>query len=295
MIKRNDFGGHSMVNALQSVLVRRPDNALGSADPDQWHYTHSVNLSVAQEQHDNFTTILKKAGVEVLYHDQESDLHADAIFVHDPALMTNEGALILKMGKALRSGEEALIKKTFENLNIPIIGEISAPGLVEGGDLLWLDAHTLIAGKGFRTNDEGVRQLRAFLLSQQVQVLDFDLSYFQGKDACLHLQSFISLVDVKTALVYLPLMPVRLLDLLLEKQFQLIEVPEEEFLSMATNVLAIKPKMVLCLDKNPLTKQRLLAAGITVLTYQGDELSLKTEGGPTCLTRPIKRSTEVFC
>ena len=161
--------------------------------------------------------------------------------------------------------------------------------MVEGGDLLWLDEQTLIAGKGFRTNDEGVEQLRTLLVPQKVQVLDFDLNYFQGKDACLHLQSFISLVDVKTALVYLPLMPVRLYELLLKKQFQIIEVPEEEFLSMGPNVLTIKPKVLLCLDKNPLTIQRLHAAGMTVFTYKGDELSLKTEGCPTCLTRPLKR------
>lgn len=289
MTKYKEFGGHSMVNPLQRVLVRRPNNALGEADPNEWHYTQRVNLSVAEEEHNLFTNILKKIGVEVLYHDQVSLSHADAIFVHDPALITNHGAIILKMGKALRMGEEALIKKTFETLNIPILGEISSPGLVEGGDLLWLDDETLLAGKGFRTNDEGIEQLRTLLLSQKVQVLDFDLSYFQGKNACLHLQSFISLVDVKTALVYLPLMPVRLYDLLLKKQFHIIEVPEQEFLSMGPNVLTIKPKVLLCLDKNPITIKRLRDAGMTVFTYKGDELSLKTEGGPTCLTRPLKR------
>lgn len=284
-----EFGGHSMVAELQSVLVRRPGQALQAADPERWHYTGRVHLPEAIKQHDQFVEILRAHGVWVVYHDQDSLELADAIFVHDPVLMTDGGAIILRMGKALRRGEEELISKTLRELGIPILHELTEPALAEGGDLLWLDEKTLLAGRGFRTNEAGIIQLRQALAPLAVSVLVVDLPYFQGREACLHLQSFISLVDTRQALVYLPLMPVRLFEILQERGFSLIEVAEEEFHSMGANTLAIKPKLVLGLEGNPVTKKRLEAAGIQVLTYTGTELSLKTEGGPTCLTRSLKR------
>jgi N-dimethylarginine dimethylaminohydrolase len=289
--KQAGFGGQSMVATLQRVLIRRPDHSLGNADPKRWHYSGHIDLSTAIIEHDHFAQILQNQHVEIVYHDQQSDSHADSIFVHDPALITDHGAIIMRMGKILRNGEEALIKQALIALGVPIIGELTSPALAEGGDFIWLDEHTLIAGKGFRTNDEGIHQLRAILSPFGITLLDFDLSYYQGQDACLHLQSLISLVDVKTALVYLPLLPTRLYTLLKERHFTLIEVPESEFATMAPNVLAIKPKVVLSIDTNTITKKRLEEAGITVFTYQGQELSLKTEGGPTCLTRPLKRAS----
>lgn len=290
MQRSTNFGGHSMVMPLQRVLVRRPDAILATADPELWHYTNPVNHSNAAQEHYHFVQLLRDHGVEVLYHEETSDQHADAMFVHDPVLMTNQGAIILRMGKALRRGEEQLMKSTLQALNIPIVGELTDPALAEGGDLLWLDEKTLLAGVGFRTNQDGITQLRHLLAPLGVQVLTFDLPYFLGQDACLHLQSLISLVDTHTALVYLPLLPTALFQLLQARRFHIIEVPEAEFLNMGPNTLAIKPKLVLAVSGNPLTKQRLENAGITVLTYEGEDLSLKTEGGPTCLTRPIMRA-----
>ncbi len=284
------FGGHSMVTNLQCVLVRRPDTVLAKADPIRWHYTQAVDFARASQEHEAFVQLLREHGAEVIYHDQPSEQHADAMFVHDPVLMTNHGAIILRMGKSLRRGEEALMKTMLETLHVPILTELHGTALAEGGDLLWLDEQTLLAGIGFRTNEEGIAQLRNALAPFGVSVLSFDLVYFQGHEACLHLQSLISLVDIQTALVYLPLLPTRLLQLLQTRQFKLIEVPEKEFLSMGSNALAIKPKLVVTVEGNPTTKQRLEKAGITVLTYKGNDVSLKTEGGPTCLTRPIKRS-----
>ena len=91
------------------------------------------------------------------------------------------------------------------------------------------------------------------------------------------------------ALVYLPLMPVRLVQLLEERGVQLVEVPDEEFDSMGCNVLALPPRVVLALEGNPETRSRLEAAGVEVRTYRGGELSRKGDGGPTCLTRPLER------
>jgi N-dimethylarginine dimethylaminohydrolase len=279
-----------MVDPIRKVVVRRPDAAFGSADPDRWHYTARIDLRAAQEEHDALVEILRSGGAEVVYHDADLPELADAIFVHDAAIVTDAGAVILRMGKELRQGEEAAIATCFDSLGIPIHARLDGDALAEGGDLLWIDTHTLAVGLGFRTNVEGLRQLAAALEDVGAGVTPVPLPYGDGPDACLHLMSLISMLDHDLAVVYLPLLPVPFVDLLRDRGIRLVEVPEDEFPSMGPNVLALAPRLCLALEGNPATRARLEAAGCEVLTYKGDELSLKAEGGPTCLTRPVWRS-----
>lgn len=277
-----------MVTPLQTVLVRRPDTTFGAADPTKWHYTSQPNLDAAQAEHNAFVHTLTESGAEVIYHDTPLPDHADAIFVHDPVIVTDEGAIILQMGKPLRRGEEQAIATTLKQLNVPIRYELHGGAIAEGGDLLWVDEKLLAAGQGFRTNAAALAQLQE-AVPADVQVIGVDLPYFMGPEACLHLMSFISIVDHDLAVVYPPFMPVPFWQLLERKEFRFVEVPESEWLTMGPNVLALEPSKCLMLDKNPITQQRLEAAGCQVLTYKGDEISLKAEGGATCLTRPVLR------
>jgi dimethylargininase len=285
----HSYGSQSMVAPLQTVLVRCPDAAFGDADPEKWHYAARPLLSAAQQEHDAFTHLLTHHGCEVVYHTVPLADHADAIFVHDPALVCDQGAIILRMGKALRRGEEEAMAQQLAQVGVPIHYRLHGDALAEGGDLLWIDERTLAVGQGFRTNAEGLRQLQEAL--PDVAVLSVQLPYYQGPEACLHLMSFISIVDVDLAVVYPPLMPVPFWQMLRARGFRFVAVPEAEFLTMGPNVLAIKPGLCLMLAGNPITQRRLEAAGCTVLTYTGNEISLKAEGGATCLTRPILRST----
>jgi N-dimethylarginine dimethylaminohydrolase len=193
------------------------------------------------------------------------------------------------MGKALRRGEERAIAQRFEALGIPILYTLHGQARAEGGDLMWLDERTLAVGLGLRTNAEGLRQLGEALANLEVELIPVQLPYYQGAEACLHLMSLISLVDHRLAVVYLPLLPVSFYQYLQAQDFQLIEIPDEEFPTQATNVLALAPGQCLMLEGNPVTRRRLEAAGCEVLTYRGNEISFKAEGGPTCLTRPILR------
>ena len=283
------YGAQSMVAPLRRVIVRRPDAAFGEADPVAWHYTAQPDLALAQAEHDALVATLRNHGAEVLYHDEPQPGRADAIFVHDPALVTSAGAVLLRMGKPLREGEEEALGATFDRLGVPILGRLEGQARAEGGDLLWLDERTLAAGVGFRTNPEGVRQLAAILAPLGVTVLPVELPWFQGPDACLHLMSLISLVADDMAAVYLPLMSVPFVQELARRGIRLVEVPEAEFHTMGTNVLAMAPGELLMLAGNPITKGRLEAAGCEVQVYVGREISLKAEGGATCLTRPVLR------
>ena len=280
---------HSMFAPLHSVLVRRPDAAFGAADPARWHYPERPPLPLAQEERDALVTILPGAGVEVVYHDAPLPDHADPIFAPDPAPPPEHGAIILRMGKALRLGEEAALALSLRRLGVPILYELSGAATAEGGDLLWLDERTLAVGLGFRTNAAGFDQLGQALAGLGVALVPVQLPYFEGPDACLHLMSLISLVDRDLAVVYRPLLPVPFYQLLEARGVALIDVSDEEFATMGPNVLALAPRRCLLLEQNRETRRALLAAGCEVMTYRGDELSLKAEGGPTCLTRALVR------
>ena len=276
-----------MVEPLRRVLVKRPDEAFAVEDPERWHYTSRPDLDEARREHDALVEILTGAGAEVIDHPEPQPNRADAIFVFDPALVTDRGAVILRMGKELRRGEEGAMARRLREIGVPVLGGLGGEATAEGGDLLWLDSSTLAVGQGFRTNAEGLRQLREILLG--IEVLPVELPYFTGPEACLHLLSLISLVDRDLAVVYPPLVPVSFWKLLHDRGFRIVEVPEEEFPTQGPNVLALAPRKCLMLEGNPVTRRRLEEAGCEVLTYRGREISLKAEGGPTCLTRPIWR------
>jgi len=283
------YGSQSMIAPLRSVLVKRPGPAFAAADPACWHYTAAPDLDLARQEHDALVEHLRQAGVEVLTHDQPQPGRADAIYVFDPVIVTDRGTIVLSMGKDLRRGEEAPLARRLEELGVPVYYTLRGDAWAEGGDLLWLDHDTLAVGLGFRTNAEGLRQLREAMAGLGVMVIPVELPCYTGPEACLHLLSLISIVDEKLAVVYPSLLSVPFWQELQACGFHFVEVPLDEFGSMGTNVLALAPGRCLMLEGNPTTQRRLEAAGCTVVTYRGNEISHKAEGGPTCLTRPIWR------
>jgi N-dimethylarginine dimethylaminohydrolase len=290
-ISPKPYGAQSMIAPLRKVMVRRPDSSFVVGDPSRWHYSGQPELAVAQEEHDALVSLLRSYGADVVYHDACLPDMADSIYVFDPAIITDEGAVVLRMGKELRRGEEDAMERKLLTLGVPILGRLHGAARAEGGDLLWLDEHTLIAGVSFRTNLEGVKQLNQILRPLDVEVISVDLPYWRGPEVCLHLLSLISLVTDNLAVIHSTLLPVRCCTELQRRGFSWVEVPEEEFLTMGPNILALEPGRCLVLEGNPITKERLEQAGCRVLTYKGDEISHRAEGGPTCLTRPIWRQS----
>jgi len=283
------FGSQSMVDPLRRVLVRRPDESFGNADPERWHYTRRPDLEGARREHDALVDILRNRSCEVLFHERRLPGHADAIFTHDPVIVTDGGAIVLRMGKELRRGEEGAMAATLGDLGVPTLATLEGDATAEGGDLMWLGHETLAVGRGYRTNAEGFRQLTAALRPLGVETVEVQLPHAGGPAACLHLMSLISMLDHDLAVVHKPLLAVPFVELLAERGIELVEVPDEEFPTMGPNVLAIAPRVCLTIEGNPVTRTRMEAAGCEVLTYQGDEISLTAEGGATCLTRPLLR------
>jgi len=211
----------------------------------------------------------------------------DAIYTYDPALVAGDGALLLHPGKEIRRPEVDAMAEDLERAGVPVAGRLREPEWTEGGDCCWLDEHTLLVGCGYRTNAAGIARLRELL--PDVEVVVFDLPHWHGRDEVMHLMSLISPLAPDLTVVYEPLLPTRLAQLLEERGVELVPVPDDEFGSMGSNVLALAPRVALAVEGNPRTRERMERAGVEVLTYRGEELS-KGDGGPTCLTRPLLRA-----
>ena len=279
----SDYGSQSMTAPLRRVLVRRP-GGLDAWRDYGWRAEPDAGRIAAV--HDAFCDALTAAGAEIVLV-ESADGNPDAVYVYDPAIVADRGALLLRPGKEQRQDEPEDLGRHLEAAGVPVAARLEAPALAEGGDTLWLDERTLLVGLGYRTNAAGADALARALAD--VQVLTFDLPHHHGAGEVLHLLSLISPLDDDLALVYLPLMPVRLVQLLQERGIRLVEVPDEEYETLGCNVLALGPRLALALEGNPETRRRMEAAGVDVRTYRGDELSRKGDGGPTCLTRPLLR------
>lgn len=288
------YGSQSMVGELKSVLLKRPQEAYINQQriAAQWrklNYLGEPAFETAAAQHAQLAGLLSQFGAEITFLPQSDGVTLDSVYTHDPAIVCNRGAILCSMGKPARRGEPEAMGKFFEGMGIPIHGRITGDGLMEGGDVVWIDERTVAVGEGYRTNTEGIRQLRALLGDLADEVISVHLPHWTGPQDCLHLMSNISMIDRDLAVVYSRLLTVPFRQWLIKRGIKLVEAPDEEYDSMACNVLAVAPRKAIMIAGNPITKARLEAEGVEVWTYEGSDISVKGSGGPTCLTRPFLR------
>ena len=285
------YGGQNMVGRLRRVALCAPESAGWDQGGESWRelgYHHAPDSGCAQRQHAELRRELEAAGAEVIAV-EGNGLSLDAVYVHDPSLVTDYGAICLNMGKAGRRDEPARHRDLYDGLGVPMLGEIHAPGTVEAGDVVWLDPRTALVGRGYRTNAAGIEQMRGLLETKGVEVIAAPLPHGGGPGCCLHLMSLMSLLDERVALVDLSWLAVETVQLLCERGFRFIEIEPEERETLACNVLALGEGRLLAFAENERTNQRLRETGFEVRTLAGSEIGINGGGGPTCLTRPILR------
>jgi arginine deiminase len=288
-------GGHSEVAPILSLLLKHPRDAWRSpaAIRAQWRalrYSGEPDFERGVAEYERFIELLAADGADLHFLPPDDRTGLDSVYARDAALVTDGGLILCRMGKAPREDEPAAVGDFCRAAGFSVLGAIEAPGTVEGGDVLWLDGRTLAVGRGYRTNAEGIRQLRDLLGRPAVEVVEIPLPHGNGPEDVLHLMSLISPVDVSTLLVSSRFLPVPGRETLLDRGFRLLEVPAEEYDTMGGNVLAVAPGRCVALAGNPGTRRALEAAGIQVREYEGLEISLRGAGGPTCLTRPLRRA-----
>jgi arginine deiminase len=288
------FGCQSEVNQIKSILLKHPKDAFKSQDDiqTQWkelNYLASPDFDKALKEYDNFVEYLKISVPEIYYLPRNDKTGLDSIYVHDPVIITNKGAILCNMGKEKRRAESQAAGEFLLKMGIPILGSITGEGRLEGGDVVWINERVLAVGMGYRTNEEGIRQLRALTRYFVDEFIVVPLPHWKGPADVLHLMSLISPIDHDLAAVYSRLLPVPFREWLVRRGIQLLEVPDSEFETMACNILAVSSRKCIMISGNPQTKQILEDKGVEVWEYGGEEISKKGAGGPTCLTRPLLR------
>jgi N-dimethylarginine dimethylaminohydrolase len=283
-----------MVGVLHRVMVCSPRTAAWD-DPDRMArakelgFGHSPDFRVAQAQHDALCALLERAGAEVVQLPAAPQLTLDAVYTHDASIPTDFGLIPMNPGKANRVAEAGHHRDFLKSIGIGTLGPVKAPGTTEAGDMVWIDRQTLLIGHGYRTNPEGIVQMRALLKPHGVEVLTAPLPYGRGPSGCLHLMSLISLLDEKSALVDLPWLAVETVELLKSRGYRFVEIEYSERATLACNVLSLGARRLVAIDANTKTNQRLREAGFEVHTFPGSEICINGSGGPTCLTRPLLR------
>jgi len=290
----NNFGAQDMVSTLKKVLMKKPQKFMSKVNLKKWNYQSLLNQKIIEENYKEFYEIIKNSGAKIvdLNTENKNEELCDSIFTHDPSLVINEGAIILNMGKKLRKKEPEMHENFYKKTNIPIIGKIINEGTVEGGDCLWIKKNTLLVGESYRTNLSGINQLKKILNYYNIKVISIKLPKQKNTNSCFHLMSLVSMLDHDLAIGCLSLFSIDLIQIFSENNIKLIGISEEEYFkskTLAVNILALSPRKLVLIDGYPKTAELLLNHGCNIQLFNGNELCIKAEGGPTCLTRAILR------
>ena len=291
-----NFNCNNMIDPIKKIILKHPKEAFINQKKinkefNTLNFTEAPNFNESLNEYESFIKILDSFGIEKYFLKKNDSTSIDSIYTHDPLVITNKGVVLCNMGKVNRISESKAIKQFLIELEIPILGEITPPGKLEGGDIVWINKKTIAVGTGYRTNNEGIKQLKQILSNTVEQVISVPLPHWNGPNDCLHLMSNLSPIDNDLFLVYSRLLPVQFLEQLQKYNIGLIDVPDKEYYTMGCNVLALSPRKVVMLKGNPITKKKLEAKNVEVFTYIGNEISLKGSGGPTCLTKPFLRTS----
>ena len=291
------FNCNNMVDPIKKILLNHPKNSFFNqkkinSEFKELNFFDAPDYKESLNEYEAFINILKSHNIKLYFLERNINNTIDSIYAHDPFVISNDGAIICNMGKKNRVSEIENVKIFLKNNDIPILGEISAPGKLEGGDIVWINKHNIAVGIGYRSNIEGAKQLGEILSGSVKNIIPVPLPHWNGPSDCLHLMSNMSPIDSNLFLIYSRLLPVQFIQYLEENKIKLIEVPFEEYETMACNVLALAPREVIMIEGNPVTKKLLEKENVTVHTYKGSEISLKGAGGPTCLTKPFLRTLQ---
>ena len=290
----NNYGAQDMVSSLKKVLMKKPQNFMSKVNLKKWNYESPLNQKNIEENYNEFYEIIKNSVKEIvdLNIENKNEELCDSIFTHDPSLVINEGAIILNMGKKLRKKETAEHEKLYNSIDIPIVGKIIDEGTVEGGDCLWIKNNTLLVGESLRTNRSGIHQLKKILNYYDVKVFPIALPKQNNANSCFHLMSLVSMLDHDLAIGCLSLFSFDLKKIFNDNNIKLISIPEDEYFkskTLAVNILTLSPRELVLIKGYPKTAELLFNEGNKINLFNGNELCIKAEGGPTCLTRAILR------
>jgi N-dimethylarginine dimethylaminohydrolase len=279
-------------------VVRRPGDEFEVIDPDawdeeigalidpdgMWYWTdrEPPQLEVIQAEHDGLIEALRREHVDVDVLSPLGGQFIKAMYVRDPFLMLDGGAIVGRMGVRMRRGEEREATRLLGALGIPILGTITGTGTLEGGSVARLAPRLCALGVSVRSNEEGARQLRTLLGLQGIELIPAPLSGYS-----VHLDVHVAMVDADKALVDVAGLPYRFIQELRDRGFELIAAEPTER-PWALNLLCLRPGRVLMAEGTPRTIDRLTQAGVHVTTIPYEHVQ-RNGGGIHCSTNELIR------
>jgi dimethylargininase len=260
---------------LTRVVVCTPrEEYYHASDLENHNITQLADRNLAIQQHDTLKSKIMEFGSEVL-DILELVNHPNSVFTRDTALCTPNGYIRLRLGLDTRQGEEEWMSQVLDSIGEPCVGEIKAPGTVEGGDVI-LAGSVAFVGRSIRTNHEGVRQLSAFLSAMNYEVRAICLP-----DSILHLDRAMMVVGPDRILYCGELIPDDSL-----KGFDVIRVSCEG--RTMANIICLAENEVIVERSNREVIKQLEANGSMVHDLDLSEFA-KGTGGPNCLIMPVER------
>jgi dimethylargininase len=259
-----------MASDFTHAIVRRPsrsviDGLTGSPELGKPDY------DLAIEQHDQYVEALKACGVEVTVLPALEGF-PDSVFVEDTCVITPKGVVMDQPAVEARAGEAKEMLPTIRQF-FPDerIRRITAPGTLEGGDVMMVDDHCYV-GRSARTNDEGFRQFAAFLAEWSMTTEQVPVEHI------LHLKTGGTYVENGNLLVSGEL---KRQPAYRRGQFKhIFEVPDEE--AYGADCVNINGKIIMAAGY-PAVQRQLEDWGYEIITVEMSEYR-KIDGSITCLS-----------
>jgi N-dimethylarginine dimethylaminohydrolase len=282
-----EWGSSSECGTLRAVLLHRPGEELDAIDDfDAMQMRSDLIPAVARNQHDALAEAYRSHGVTVHYVEQTRLDKPNTMFIRDLLLMTPEGAIITRPASTVRAGEERAIARALGRIGVPILMTVHGNGTFEGADVSWVDRDLCFLAEGLRTNAEGADQVERMLLEIGVQqVVRVGLPY-----GAMHLDGLLNFPDRDLAVVWPRRTPYKIVQVLKDRGFRIIEVPDEVEAqnSLPMNFVALAPGKILMPAGGEKMRRLYEEAGVEVHTVDVSEL-IKAGGGIHCMTGFLKR------
>jgi N-dimethylarginine dimethylaminohydrolase len=282
-----EWGSSSECGTLRAVLLHRPGEELDAIDDfDAMQMRSDLIPAVARNQHDALAEAYRSHGVTVHYVEQTRLDKPNTMFIRDLLLMTPEGAIITRPASTVRAGEERAIARALGRIGLPILMTVHGNGTFEGADVSWVDRDLCFLAEGLRTNAEGANQVERMLLEIGVQqVVRVGLPY-----GAMHLDGLLNFPDRDLAVVWPRRTPYKIVQVLKDRGFRIIEVPDEVEAQncLPMNFVALAPGKILMPAGGEKIRRLYEEAGVEVHTVDVSEL-IKAGGGIHCMTGFLKR------
>ncbi|AND83590.1 nitrate reductase [Clostridium tyrobutyricum] len=249
---------------------------------DKWiKENNGLNIEKCIKEHNDLIKAYEENGVEVVLMKPEAKL-TNEVFARDFGGCIREGYILGNFKEPIRYGETIAYKSKMEELGIPCVAKVSK-GYFEGGDFWFLDDNTLAIGVIARTDETAIIEI-----NDQISKFGYEIIPVKCSEENLHLDMCFNIVDEKIAVACKATLPDSFLRTLEERDFKLIDIPQEGVFKHHCNLQALGNKRVISLKSNVEVNRKLKELGIKVIELDLEEV-LKSGGGPHCMTFPLER------